>query len=227
MDRYGLPLSACTHADNHHDVTPGQFSFDFYMMEAKPEKLIADRLRQRRDRSRARQDRIDLTAPHRATRKLKTRDVRRLRRRARRWIIERLVAGLQYSRWLLRWVYCAASFLSCVQMASSSCCRTVSDTAASDIARKTPHNFTRPHDGGRMPRYRLSLHPAPRNLGACILTGMLGVSPGTMHLVIGCAGDHRIGPTHSAIGRLSPRSMRTSERSLARAHRGLQLSRGR
>ena len=32
-----------THAANHHEVTLVQLSFDFYMIEAKPENLIGDR----------------------------------------------------------------------------------------------------------------------------------------------------------------------------------------
>ena len=43
VDRHGLPLSVSTHAANHHEVTLVQLSFDFYMLEAKPEHLIGDR----------------------------------------------------------------------------------------------------------------------------------------------------------------------------------------
>src|SRR5262249_9995869 len=40
VDRHGLPLSVSTHAANHHEVRLVQLCFDFYMIEAKPEKLI-------------------------------------------------------------------------------------------------------------------------------------------------------------------------------------------
>ena len=43
VDRHGLPLSVSTHAANHHEVTLVQLSFDFYMIEAKPENLIGDK----------------------------------------------------------------------------------------------------------------------------------------------------------------------------------------
>ena len=43
MDRHGLPLSVSTHAANHHEVTLVQLSFDFYMLESKPENLIGDK----------------------------------------------------------------------------------------------------------------------------------------------------------------------------------------
>ena len=39
VDRHGLPLSVSTHAANHHEVTLVQLSFDFYMIEAKPQNL--------------------------------------------------------------------------------------------------------------------------------------------------------------------------------------------
>jgi len=43
VDRHGLPLSVSTYAANHHEVTLVQLSFEFYMIEAKPENLIGDR----------------------------------------------------------------------------------------------------------------------------------------------------------------------------------------
>lgn len=42
VDRQGLPLSVGTHAPNEHEVTLVQLSFEFYMIGAKPEKLIGD-----------------------------------------------------------------------------------------------------------------------------------------------------------------------------------------
>jgi len=32
-----LPLAVTTHAANHHEVTLVQLTFDFYMIEARPE----------------------------------------------------------------------------------------------------------------------------------------------------------------------------------------------
>jgi len=43
VDRNGLPLSVSTHAASHHEVTLVQLSFDYYMIEAKPENLIGDK----------------------------------------------------------------------------------------------------------------------------------------------------------------------------------------
>ena len=39
VDSHGLPLSVSTYAANHHEVTLVQLSFEFYMIEAKPENL--------------------------------------------------------------------------------------------------------------------------------------------------------------------------------------------
>ena len=120
VDRHGLPLSVSTHAANHHEVTLVQLSFDFYMIEAKPENLIGDRaydsdaLDQK-----LKKDGVELIAPHRSNRKLKTQDGRRLRRYERRWIVERFFAWIQWKRRLLvRWEYYASNFLGFVQLAS-------------------------------------------------------------------------------------------------------------
>ena len=62
---------------------------------------------------------VEMIAPHRSNRHLKTQDGRRLRRYARRWIVERYFAWLQWKRRLLvRWEYYALNFLGFVQLAS-------------------------------------------------------------------------------------------------------------
>jgi transposase len=120
VDRHGLPLSVSTHAANHHEVTLVQLSFDFYMIEAKPEKLIGDRAYDS-DRLDAelKKEGVEMIAPHRSNRRiLKTQDGRPLRRYARRWIVERFFAWLQWERRLLvRWEYYASNFLGFVQLA--------------------------------------------------------------------------------------------------------------
>jgi transposase len=120
VDRHGLPLSVSTHAANHHEVTLVQLSFDFYMIEAKPDHLIGDRAydSDKLDADLAKQG-VEMIAPHRSNRKLKTQDGRPLRRYARRWIVERFFAWLQWQRRLLvRWEYYANNFLGFVQLAS-------------------------------------------------------------------------------------------------------------
>jgi transposase len=118
VDRHGLPLSVSTHAANHHEVTLVQLSFDFYMIEAKPENLIGDKAYDSDALDEElKKDGVEMIAPHRSTRKLKTQDGRRLRRYSRRWIVERFFAWLQWKRRLLvRWEYYASNFLGFVQL---------------------------------------------------------------------------------------------------------------
>lgn len=121
VDKSGLPLSISTHAANHHEVTLVQLSFDFYMIEAKPEALIGDRAYDSDPLDQALQkDGIDMIAPHKSNRrKRKTQDGRKLRRYQRRWIVERFFAWLQWQRRLLvRWEYYSANFLGFVQLAA-------------------------------------------------------------------------------------------------------------
>ena len=94
VDRHGLPLSVSTHAANHHEVRLVQLCFDFYMIEAKPETLIGDRAYDSDPLDDdLRKDGIEMVAPHRSNRrKCATQDGRRLRRYARRWLVERFFA---------------------------------------------------------------------------------------------------------------------------------------
>ena len=121
VDRHGLPLAVSTHAANHHEVTLVQLSFDFYMIEAKPENLIGDRAydSDKLDEE-LREDGIEMIAPHQRNRvKPRTQDGRRLRRYERRWMVERFFAWIQWQRRLLvRWEYYAENFLGFVQLAT-------------------------------------------------------------------------------------------------------------
>lgn len=123
VDRHGLPLAVSTHAANHHEVTLVQLSFDFYMVEAKPENLIGDRAYDS-DKLDAelQEDGVNMIAPHKSNRvKPKTQDGRKLRRYQRRWLVERFFAWLQWQRRLLvRWEYYMENFLGFVQLASIS-----------------------------------------------------------------------------------------------------------
>jgi len=121
VDRHGLPLAVSTHAANHHEVTLVQLSFEFYMIEAKPENLIGDRAydSDKLDEE-LRKEGIEMIAPHKSNRvRAKTQDGRRLRRYQRRWIVERFFAWMQWQRRLLvRWEYYPTNFLGFVQLAA-------------------------------------------------------------------------------------------------------------
>jgi transposase len=120
VDRHGLPLAVTTHAANHHEVTLVQLTFDFYMIEAKPENLIGDRAYDSDQLDeQLRREGVEMIAPHKSTRKRKTQDGRRLRRYERRWIVERFFAWMQWRRRLLvRWEYYPSNFLGFVQLAA-------------------------------------------------------------------------------------------------------------
>ena len=96
VDRHGLPLSVSTHAANHHEVRLVQLCFDFYMIEAKPENLIGDRAYDSDALDEElRREGIEMIAPHRSNRvRSLTQDRRRLRRYARRWLVERFFAWI-------------------------------------------------------------------------------------------------------------------------------------
>src|SRR5512146_1351451 len=66
-----------------------------------------------------RKDGIEMIAPHRSNRrKSATQDGRRLRRYARRWLVERFFAWIQWQRRLLvRWEFYPKNFLGFVQLA--------------------------------------------------------------------------------------------------------------
>ena len=121
VDRNGLPLAVTTHAANHHEVTLVQLTFDFYMIEAKPEKLIGDKAydSDRLDAELA-EEGIEMISPHRKNRKmLKTQDGRVLRCYKRRWLVERFWSWLHWQRRLvIRWEYYSENFLGFVQLAS-------------------------------------------------------------------------------------------------------------
>lgn len=75
-----MPHSVSTYVANHHEVTLVQLSFDFYMIEAKPENLIGDRAYDSDQLDeQLRRDGVEMIAPHRSNRKRKTQDGRRLR----------------------------------------------------------------------------------------------------------------------------------------------------
>lgn len=104
---------------NHHEITLVQLSFDFSMLEAKPEHLIGDRAY---DSDGLDDDLkhagVNLIAPHRSTSTLKTQDGRHLRRYERRGLVERFFAWLQWKRRLLiRREYYTTNFLGFVPLA--------------------------------------------------------------------------------------------------------------
>ena len=90
------------------------------MIEAKPENLIGDGAYDSDPLDeQLRRDGIEMIAPHRSNRcKPATQDRRRFRRYARRWLVERFFAWIQWQRRILvRWEYYPRNFLGFVQLA--------------------------------------------------------------------------------------------------------------
>src|SRR6516165_8182564 len=81
----------------------GQLCFDFYMIEAKPENLIGDRVYDSDPLVFFKQKTAyEMIAPHRSNRsKPPTQDRRRLSRYMRRWLVERFFAWIQWQRRIL------------------------------------------------------------------------------------------------------------------------------
>lgn len=119
-DGAGLPIALSIASASPHEVTLVEPTLDAAFIEQPPQRLIGDkaydsdalayRLIEERD--------IELIAPHRSNRKLKTQDGRPLRRYRRRWKVERLFAWLQqFRRTATRYEYHATNFLGMVQLA--------------------------------------------------------------------------------------------------------------
>jgi hypothetical protein len=95
VDRNGLLLAVTTYAANHSEVTLIQLTFDFYMIEAKPEKLVGDRAynSDRLDND-LKNGGVEMIAPRRKNRVMhKTQKGQKLRRYKLRCIFERFCFG--------------------------------------------------------------------------------------------------------------------------------------
>ena len=119
-DRAGLPIALSIASASPHEVKLVEPTLDAAFVDPSPERLIGDKaydsdpLAQRLMEQRE----IELIAPHRGNRKIRTQDGRPLRRYKRRWKIERLFAWLQqFRRTVTRYEFYAANFLAMVQLA--------------------------------------------------------------------------------------------------------------
>lgn len=121
-DRHGLPVAIHVASASPHEVTLVDATLAARFVRALPIRLIGDRgydsdaLDVRlRD-----QDGIEMIAAHRPNRHLITQDGRPLRRKRRRWKIERLFAWYQnFRRLVVRWERHHDNFLGMVQLASA------------------------------------------------------------------------------------------------------------
>ena len=88
-------------------------------LDELPERLIGDKAYDSDplDQKLAEEYGIELIAPHRGKRKVKTQDGRKLRRYRHRWKVERLFAWLHnFRRLVTRWEYYVENFLGFVHL---------------------------------------------------------------------------------------------------------------
>ena len=117
-DRHGLPVAV-----DVASASPAEVKLVISTLEARflpdlPERLIGDRAYDSDPlAAQLAEGDVELIAPHRSNRKVKTQDGRPLRRYRRRWKIERLFAWLyNFRRLVNRWEYDVVNFLGFVQL---------------------------------------------------------------------------------------------------------------
>jgi transposase len=120
-DRHGLPVSIYIESATPHEVKLATSTLVQMVVPDAPQHLIGDNAYDS-DKLDAdlRYYGIEVIAPHRSNRRIKTQDERRLRRYRRRWKIERLFAWLQnFRRLVVRYERHAENFLGMLHLA---CC---------------------------------------------------------------------------------------------------------
>jgi transposase len=117
-DRHGLPIAAGIASASPHEVTLVSETIENRFVPQMPEKLIGDRAYDSDGLDRTLSEKgIELIAPHRCNRRVKTQDGRALRRYVRRWRIERLFAWLfNFRRLVVRYERHAINYLGFLQL---------------------------------------------------------------------------------------------------------------
>lgn len=121
-DGHGLPIAIHVASASPHEVTLVDATLAACFLTELPNRLIGDRASDsdRLDHHLASAYDIELIAPHNPVRRSKTQDGRPLRRKRRRWKIERLFAWLHnFRRVVTRWERHPDNFLGMIQLASA------------------------------------------------------------------------------------------------------------
>ena len=118
VDRHGLPVAVDVASASPAEVRLVRSTLDARFVPELPERLIGDKAY---DSDALAHELsalgVELIAPHRKNRKIKTQDGRPLRRYRRRWKIERTFAWLQNFRRLVnRWEHDVVNFLGFVHL---------------------------------------------------------------------------------------------------------------
>jgi len=121
-DRHGLPVAIHVASASPHETTLVDATLEDRFLADLPDRLIGDKGYDSDplDAHLLNTYGIELIAPHRPNRRHLTQDGRALRRRRRRWKIERLFAWFHnYRRLVTRWERHAANFLGMIHLASA------------------------------------------------------------------------------------------------------------
>lgn len=117
-DGHGLPLAVDVASASPAEVKLVCSTLEARFLPEIPERLIGDKAYDSDGLDETLEEvGIELIAPNRSNRKVKTQDGRPLRRFKRRWKVERLFAWLHnFRRLVTRWEYDVVNFLGFVQL---------------------------------------------------------------------------------------------------------------
>ena len=121
-DGHGLPLAVHVASASPHEVTLVDDTLAARFLKELPDRLIGDKAydSDRLDRHLAQAYDSELIAPHQPHRRTRTQDGRPLRRKRRRWKIERLFAWYHnFRRIVVRWERHATNYLGMIHLASA------------------------------------------------------------------------------------------------------------
>ena len=121
-DRHGLPVAIHVASASPHEVTLVDATLDARFLADLPERLIGDKAydSDRLDEHLMNDYGIELIAPPVPHRRIQTQDGRSLRRKRRRWKIERLFAWFHnFRRIVTRWERYPDNFLGMIHLASA------------------------------------------------------------------------------------------------------------
>jgi transposase len=119
-DRHGFPLAIGTASATPHEVKLVQETLETCFLDELPARVIGDKAydSDELDEQLLRERGVELIAPNKSNRIVKTQDGRPLRRFKRRWKVERLFAWLQQFRRIpVRYEYHIENFLGFLHLA--------------------------------------------------------------------------------------------------------------
>lgn len=119
-DRAGFPIALCTASASPNEVTLVEQTLRSRFINDVPERIIGDKAYDSDplDEQLRRDYGIEMIAPNKSNRSIKTQDGRALRRYKRRWKIERCFAWLtQFRRIPVRYEYYIENFLGFLHLA--------------------------------------------------------------------------------------------------------------